>query len=40
MLARVLKLDPAVVSAPFVSTVIDASGLLIYFMIARTVLNF
>ncbi|WP_165475076.1 magnesium transporter [Legionella yabuuchiae] len=40
ILARILNLDPAVVSAPFVSTVIDASGLIIYFMIARTVLNF
>lgn len=39
ILARKLNLDPAVVSAPFVATVIDASGLLIYFMIARTVLN-
>jgi len=39
MLARSLKLDPAVVSTPFVSTVIDATGLLIYFMIAKLVLN-
>ncbi|AHE67942.1 magnesium transporter [Legionella oakridgensis] len=40
ILARVLRLDPAVVSAPFVSTIIDATGLLIYFMIAKIILNF
>lgn len=40
MLAKVLRLDPAVVSTPLVSTVIDATGLLIYFMIARAILNF
>lgn len=40
MVARTLNLDPAVVSAPFVSTIMDASGLLIYFLIARLILNF
>ncbi|VEG91109.1 magnesium transporter [Legionella spiritensis] len=39
MLARILRLDPAVVSAPFVSTVIDASGLLTYFMIAKMIID-
>lgn len=39
LLARVLHLDPAVVSAPFVSTVIDATGLLVYFFIAKIILN-
>ena len=39
IVARILNLDPAVVSAPLVSTVIDASGLIIYFMIAKTVLH-
>lgn len=34
-----LKLDPAVVSAPLVATLVDASGLLIYFSIARTFLG-
>jgi magnesium transporter len=33
------KLDPAVISSPLLTTVVDASGLLIYFMIAETVLN-
>lgn len=39
ILARLMRLDPAVVSAPFVSTLIDATGLLIYFMIARVILG-
>jgi magnesium transporter len=30
-----LKLDPAVVSAPFITTLVDATGLFIYFSIAR-----
>ena len=39
ILARVMNLDPAVVSGPFVSTIIDASGLLVYFSIAKTVMS-
>jgi magnesium transporter len=39
ILARAADVDPAVVSAPFVTTVVDASGLLVYFLIARAVLN-
>jgi magnesium transporter len=34
-----LKLDPAVVSSPLLTTVIDATGLLIYFSIAGVILN-
>lgn len=34
-----LGVDPAVVSAPFVTTVVDASGLLVYFLIARAVFD-
>ena len=37
--ARVLSIDPAVFSAPFVTTIVDASGLLIYFLVARAVLG-
>lgn len=32
-----LGLDPAVVSAPFVTTVVDASGLIVYFLYARAI---
>ncbi|GAA3724712.1 magnesium transporter [Salinactinospora qingdaonensis] len=39
LLARRVGVDPAVVSAPLVSTLVDATGLLIYFTIARAVLG-
>ncbi|WP_158555089.1 magnesium transporter [Fulvimarina endophytica] len=37
--AKVLSIDPAVFSAPFVTTIVDASGLLIYFLVARVILG-
>lgn len=37
ILAGRLGLDPAVVSAPFVTTLVDASGLIVYFLYARAV---
>lgn len=39
MLARRAGVDPAVVSAPLITTLVDATGLLIYFTIARVVLG-
>ncbi|MBE0545521.1 MAG: magnesium transporter [Verrucomicrobia bacterium] len=36
---RRLKLDPATCSAPFVATLVDVSGLIIYFSIAQIVLS-
>lgn len=39
LLARAVKVDPAVFSNPFISTFVDATGLIIYFMIARTILG-
>lgn len=39
ILADRVGVDPAVVSAPFVTTVVDASGLIVYFLIARAVFN-
>ena len=39
MLARAVRADPAVFSNPFISTFVDATGLLIYFLIARAVLG-
>jgi len=39
LLANRLGIDPAVVSAPFVTTVVDATGLVIYFLIARAVFS-
>lgn len=37
ILAGRLGLDPAVVSAPFVTTLVDASGLIVYFLYARAI---
>jgi magnesium transporter len=36
---RRLRLDPASASAPFVATLVDVSGLVIYFMVALTILR-
>jgi magnesium transporter len=39
LVLRRLRVDPAVVSAPFISTLVDGTGLIIYFEIARAVLS-
>lgn len=39
MLLSKLRLDPAVVSAPMVSTLVDATGLIIYFNVARVLMR-
>ncbi len=39
LLARRAGIDPAVVSAPFISTVVDATGLIIYFVTAQVILG-
>ncbi|PWQ88975.1 magnesium transporter, partial [Enterococcus faecium] len=39
LIARAIRVDPAVCSNPFISTFVDATGLLIYFMIAKAVLG-
>ncbi|GAB2807140.1 magnesium transporter [Streptomyces daliensis] len=39
LLAKRLRIDPAVVSAPMVTTLVDATGLVIYFLTARAVLG-
>ncbi|NLG15957.1 MAG: magnesium transporter [Fibrobacter sp.] len=39
MFAKRIGIDPAVVSAPIISTLVDASGLIIYFLIAKAILN-
>ena len=37
MVAKRVGIDPAVVSAPLITTLVDATGLIIYFLIARAV---
>lgn len=37
--AKALKIDPAVISSPMVTTLVDATGLVIYFLIAGVMLG-
>jgi len=37
--AQRIGVDPAVVSAPFITTIVDATGLIVYFLVARAVLG-
>jgi magnesium transporter len=39
LLVARLKMDPTVVSGPVMSTLVDATGLFIYFSIARLILG-
>lgn len=39
LIAKAIHVDPAVFSTPFISTFCDASGLIIYFVIAKSVLG-
>jgi magnesium transporter len=39
LLAKAVRADPAVFSNPFITTFVDASGLVIYFLIAKAVLH-
>lgn len=39
LILRKLRLDPAVVSSPFIATLVDGTGLVIYFEVARALLN-
>jgi magnesium transporter len=34
-----LKLDPAVISGPFITTLVDGTGLILYFTIAKMLLG-
>ena len=39
MAAKALHLDPAVMASPFISTIVDALSLLVYFMFAKMLLG-
>jgi len=39
MAAKAVKLDPAVMASPFISTIVDALSLLVYFLFAKMLLN-
>ena len=39
LIAKAVRADPAVFSNPFISTFVDASGLIVYFLIAKAILH-
>lgn len=39
LIARAIRVDPAVFSNPFITTFVDATGLIVYFLIANAVLQ-
>ena len=39
MVAKVLRMDPAVMASPFISTIVDAVSLLVYFVFAKALLG-
>ena len=39
ILAKAVHLDPAVMASPFISTIVDALSLLVYFLFAQTLLG-
>ncbi|MDQ0643074.1 magnesium transporter [Microbacterium murale] len=39
LVARTIRVDPAVFSNPFITTFVDATGLVIYFVIAKAILG-
>ncbi|WP_313554370.1 magnesium transporter [Miniimonas arenae] len=38
LVLKKLRVDPAVVSAPMIATLVDGTGLMIYLLIARAML--
>ena len=39
LIAKALKMDPAVMASPFITTIVDAVSLLLYFLFARSLLG-
>jgi magnesium transporter len=37
--AKAIKLDPAVMASPFITSIVDAVSLLVYFLFARMILG-
>jgi magnesium transporter len=37
--ARAVRIDPAVIAAPAITTIVDVSGMVIYFTVARSILG-
>jgi magnesium transporter len=39
MVAKLIRLDPAVMASPFITSIVDALSLLVYFLFARAILG-
>ncbi len=39
LIAKVLKLDPAIMAGPLITTVVDAAALMLYFKLASVILG-
>ena len=39
LIAKALKMDPAVMASPFITTIVDAVSLLVYFLFAQAILH-
>ena len=39
ILAKAIKLDPAVMASPFITTIVDVLSLIVYFFFAMRILN-
>ena len=39
MLAKLIRVDPAIMASPLISTIMDSVSMLLYFNIARAFLN-
>jgi magnesium transporter len=39
LLAKVVRVDPAVMSAPLITTIVDCAALIMYFAIAKVILG-
>jgi magnesium transporter len=39
MLAKKIRVDPAIMAAPLITTIVDAASLFIYFSVARAIFH-
>jgi magnesium transporter len=39
MVAKKLKIDPAIMAAPLITTIVDGASLIIYFSIAKVIFD-
>jgi magnesium transporter len=37
--AKLIKIDPAIMAAPLITSIVDATALIVYFSIAKAILS-